>query len=53
MRSIRHGRKKLALLRLSGLGVFRVIVHREFPINTPSACGASPNTPRAHTPEAR
>ena len=33
IRSIRRGRKKLMLLRLSGLGVFKVIIHREFPLN--------------------
>ncbi|MGC9179939.1 MAG: RNA-guided endonuclease InsQ/TnpB family protein [Vulcanisaeta sp.] len=32
-RSIRKGRKRLMLLRLSGLGVFKVIVHRDFPIS--------------------
>ena len=33
IRPIRHGRKKLMLLRLSNLGVFRVIIHRDFPID--------------------
>ena len=32
-RSIRHGRKGLMLLRLSNLGIFKVIVHRDFPLN--------------------
>ena len=32
-RSIRRGGKRLMLLRLSGLGVLKVIAHREFPID--------------------
>ncbi|WP_291490022.1 transposase, partial [Desulfurella sp.] len=32
IRPIRRGRKRLMLLRLSNLGVFKVIVHRDFPM---------------------
>ncbi len=32
IRPIRSNKKKLMLLRLSGLGVFKVIIHRDFPL---------------------
>lgn len=32
IKPIRHGKKKLALLRFTNLGNFKVIIHRNFPI---------------------